>query len=1445
MWRSDNGGVDWGVASYWWFGKADPQYAHADQHGIVFPPDYNGTTNRVMFVANDGGIQRTADATANVGSTIGALCGTEVAGAVAWSDRSNGMVTTQFYDGAVYPDGLTYFGGLQDNGTLRGFSGNLNWSILAGGDGGYAAVDTNAAPTNDDVLFLENTGNSLKRSTDGGVSFSAANTGITGSGFLFIAPFTMANVNKDEIWTGGFDIWRSTNQATSWARATGVTSTCGSGSISAIAVHPADGNRVLVGMSDGCFHYNYSALTAPDTGFWPGTGSILAANYVSWIAWHPTDPLIAYATISSFGVNNLFKSTNGGQTWAASVGAGATALPQIPALTVAVNPNFPDQVFVGTDLGVFTSIDAGATWYVENTGFAKTPVESMKFDAAGNNLFAFTHGRGAWKTRVCNNCNLFTIGGTVSGLAAGNDVVLRNNGLDDLTVAANGSFTFPEPLQDGSTFAVTVRTQPTTPDQNCTVSSGNGTLAGANITNVAVSCAATTFTVGGTVSGLAAGNTVTLQNNAGDNLVVSANGSFTFATPVANGGAYAVSVLTQPTTPNQVCTASANTGTVSGANVTSVVVSCVTTTYTIGGSVSGLAAGNSVVLRNNGGDDVTVGANGNFTFTTPVADGGAYNVSVFTQPTTPNQVCTASANTGTVSGANVTNVAVSCVTTTYTIGGTVSGLAAGNSVVLQNNGGDNLTVAANGSFTFATSVVDGGAYNVSVLTQPTTPNQVCTASANTGTVSGANVTNVAVSCVTTTYTIGGTVSGLAAGNSVVLQNNGGDNLTVAANGSFTFATSVVDGGAYNVSVLTQPTTPNQVCTASANTGTVSGANVTNVAVSCVTTTYTIGGSVSGLAAGNSVVLRNNSGDDLTVPANGNFTFATPVADGGAYSVSVFTQPTTPNQVCTASANTGNVTGANVTNVAVSCVTTTYTIGGAVSGLAAGNSVVLRNNGGDDLTVAANGNFTFATPVADGGAYSVSVFTQPTMPNQVCTASANTGTVSGANVTNVAVSCVTTTYTIGGSVSGLAAGNSVVLRNNGGDDLTVPANGNFTFATSVVDGGAYNVSVLTQPTTPNQVCTASANTGNVTGANVTNVAVSCVTTTYTIGGTVSGLAAGNSVVLQNNGGDNLTVAANGSFTFATSVVDGGAYNVSVLTQPTTPNQVCTASANTGTVSGANVTSVVVSCVDDVHDRRIGVGLAAGNSVVLQNNGGDNLTVAANGSFTFATSVVDGGAYNVSVLTQPTTPNQVCTASANTGNVSGSNVTNVVVSCVTTTYTIGGTVSGLAAGNSVVLQNNGGDNLTVSNNGGFTFVTPLADASFFSVTVLTQPTTPNQTCAVAVSSGQIVGANITAVTVTCTTNTYTVGGSISGLAAGATVTLQNNGSDPLVVSANGSFTFSTALDDGSNYLVSVGTQPDAAFQQQCLVTSGGGTLAGANSATVVVSCLPNGIFTDGFE
>ncbi len=81
---------------------------------------------------------------------------------------------------------------------------------------------------------------------------------------------------------------------------------------------------------------------------------------------------------------------------------------------------------------------------------------------------------------------------------------------------------------------------------------------------------------------------------------------------------------------------------------------------------------------------------------------------------------------------------------------------------------------------------------------------------------------------------------------------------------------------------------------------------------------------------------------------------------------------------------------------------TYTIGGTVSGLGTGDSVVLQNSAADDLTVSANGAFTFATALSDSAAYVVTVFTNPT--NKECSVSNGSGSISTANVTNVGISC---------------------------------------------------------------------------------------------------------------------------------------------------------------------------------------------------------------------------------------------------------------------------------------------------------------------------------------------------------------------------------------------------------------------------------------------------------
>jgi N-acetylneuraminic acid mutarotase len=167
----------------------------------------------------------------------------------------------------------------------------------------------------------------------------------------------------------------------------------------------------------------------------------------------------------------------------------------------------------------------------------------------------------------------------------------------------------------------------------------------------------------------------------------------------------------------------------------------------------------------------------------------------------------------------------------------------------------------------------------------------------------------------------------------------------------------------------------------------------------------------------------------------------------------------------------------------------YTVGGTLSGLGSGLSVTLLNNGANALTRTANGSFAFSTPLRSGSAYAVTVGTQP--PGQSCVVNDGSGTVGNANVTSVTVSCAdipVDKFTIGGTIAGLGSALSVTLQNNGADDLTRSANGDFTFATTLSSGAAYAVTVQTQPT--GQTCTVTNGSGVVGVANVTDVAVDC-------------------------------------------------------------------------------------------------------------------------------------------------------------------------------------------------------------------------------------------------------------------------------------------------------------------------------------------------------------------
>ena len=595
---------------------------------------------------------------------------------------------------------------------------------------------------------------------------------------------------------------------------------------------------------------------------------------------------------------------------------------------------------------------------------------------------------------------------------------------------------------------------------------------------------------------------------------------------------------------------------------------CAQDAFTVGGNVSGLV-GSGLVLQNNGGGDLTISADGSFTFATRLAAGAAYNVAVVSQPTSPSQSCTVSRGSGSIASANVADVAVTCATGQFSIRGSVSGLT-GSGLVLQNNGGNDLPVSANGTFAFANRLVDGATYTVTVRTQP--GGQNCVVRSSSGTIRGGDVSNVEVACASNRFTIGGRVNGLA-GSGLVVQLNRGNDLSIVNSGAFAFETALQDGAGYDVSVRRQPTNPSQICTVGNSAGRVAGGNVTNITINCVSSSFSVGGTVSGLA-GAGLVLQLNGDNDLPIVSNGSFTFETPLPSGSQYRVRVDANPGNPTQVCTVANGAGTIGSTNVTNVRVTCASSTFSVGGTVINLL-GSGLVLQNNGGDDVAVGSDGSFTFPAELASGATYNVSVRTQPSNPNQACTVTNARGTIGNADVGNVVVSCSTSDFSIGGTVQGLE-GRDLVLR-NGGEELAIDASGTFAFDTALPSGARYDVTIARQPREPEQTCTVANGSGFVGSSNVTNLVVECTTRDFSVGGRVSRLRGIGGLVIQNNGTDDLQIAADGPFTFPTRLPVGSPYNVTIRQQPLFDR--CEVRHGSGTIRDKDIRDVEVRCDRD--------------------------------------------------------------------------------------------------------------------------------------------------------------------------------------------------------------------------------------------------------------------------
>ncbi len=361
--------------------------AHVDHHNLVIIKG-EGTSFRILD-ANDGGIAVSSDSSAN------------------WTNPINGLNTTQFYGVDKMPGGSAYIGGMQDNGTWRSPENSVsstNWNFQIGGDGYETSWNF------DDPLKIIGGSqyNGFERSTDGGLTFSDATSGLSdvGSGNApFITKIGKTNLEPDLIFVvGKHGVWKSTNFGENW-KLTAIRSNYW-GSLSSfhdIKISKVNPN-IIWGGSRMDANGVINVSTDKGTTFSPtNLYGVVTMGGISGLATHPTQDSTAYVLFSFAHKPKILRTTNLGQSWEdiSGFGSGTTStngFPDVAVYDLLVMPQSPDTIWAGTEIGLFESTNNGLTWHAAKNGLPSVAIWSMT--NVEDEIVIGSHGRGIWSVKI-------------------------------------------------------------------------------------------------------------------------------------------------------------------------------------------------------------------------------------------------------------------------------------------------------------------------------------------------------------------------------------------------------------------------------------------------------------------------------------------------------------------------------------------------------------------------------------------------------------------------------------------------------------------------------------------------------------------------------------------------------------------------------------------------------------------------------------------------------------------------------------------------------------------------------------------------------------------------------------------------------------------------------------------------------------------------------------
>ncbi|MBI3501021.1 MAG: PKD domain-containing protein [Bacteroidetes bacterium] len=1399
--KTTNAGSSWTQITSWWGGCARPN-VHADQHAIVYSP---GSSSTAVF-GNDGGFYYSSNVNA---------------GTPAFSNKNTGYNVTQFYACAIHPTAAqNYFlAGAQDNGTQKFTTAGMNATTSAtGGDGAYCFIDQ----TNPSYQITAYVYNVYYRSTNGGASFSNIINDQSSGDFINPADYDDANGILYSSYsttqlkrTSGIRGVPSQTQIT----ITGMSALAGCIRVSPYA--PAGTTTLFVGTQNGRLYKVTNAQGGSPTSTSIGGGSFPSGT-ISCVEIGASE-LDLVVTFSNYGVSHVWRTTNGGSTWTNESGN----LPDMPVRWAIYNPNDLKELFLATEVGVWSTTDvtaASPAYVPNNTGLANVRCDMFQMRNSDKELIVATHGRGLFSSSVFNAAPpVADFIGNPTTICVGQNVTFTDQSTNAPT---SWSWTFNGGTPATSTLQNPVVTYNTAGTYFVTLTATNasGSDTKTKLSYITVNALPSVSISTAPSATICSGNNVTLtasgantylwssgQTTTSITVAPTSNTTYTVTGTNASGctaiATQAITVSTPTVTTSvspssTICLGNSATITASGASTyswspggqttASIAVSpTVNTTYTVIGTNAIGCTASATRLITVSSPAVSIAASPSATIcignSTTLTASGASTYSWNTGATTAAITVSPTSNTTyTVTGTNAlgcTNTATKAVTVNALP--TVSISVTPSATICS---GSNATLTASGASTYSWST---GQTTVSITVSPTTN--------TTYTVTGTNASGC-----TNTSTKSITVNSLSVSMSMTSETCAGNDGTATATptGSVPYTYSWNPGG-QNTQTATGLAAGNYSCTVTDGNGCVKTGTIT-VTNSCTVPVADFNGSPTTICAGSNVTFTDASTNSPTswswvfqggTPATS--TLQNPVVTyntAGTYSVSL-----------TATNMSGSNTKTKLNYITVNAIPSVSVAVNPSATICSGTSVTMTASGATTYSWAPGGQTTAGKTVAPTTTTTYTV----------------TGTSLGCSSSQTQIITVnplpTTTIT--------AAPSTTICK---GASATLTASGASSYLWS---SGQTTTSIIVGPT----VNTTYTVTG--TGANgCTKTATKAITVTSP---TVT-ISTSPSATICN--GTSATLTASGASTYAWSTGQTGA---SIAVSPTAN----TTYSVTGTSAGGctSTTSQLIT----ISSATVTISTSPSATVCS----GDAITLTASGASVYSWSP---GGQTTSTITDVVPSTTTYSVFGTNGNGCTNSATQVITVNPAPSPTITVTPSAtICSGSSVTLTASGASTYSWSPGGQTT-----ANITVNPTTNTTYTLTASNGCATTTTQAIMVNALPTTTITASPSATICIGSSATLTASGANTYVWNGGQtttsitvSPTVnttytvigTNASGCTKSSTKTLVVSNPNVTISVSPSATIcngSNVTLTASGGSTYSwntGATTASIVTSPTSNTTYT----